>query len=106
MQYHALVHLTGIVLFIVYCLFCLSGVLRTAVKDILPYAFAKEELVELDPKLKMDASVVIPKIIHQVYLGWDNEVIPVQWQEAQQSCIDLHPDYEYMVQLSPECFRS
>ena len=34
----------------------------------------------------------IPKIIHQTYI---NETIPAQWVAAQQSCIDLHPDYEY-----------
>ncbi|KKY20622.1 putative mipc synthase subunit [Diplodia seriata] len=35
---------------------------------------------------------LIPKIIHQTYI---NESIPERWQEAQQSCIDLHEDYEY-----------
>jgi len=30
---------------------------------------------------------MIPKIIHQTYI---NESIPLVWQEAQQSCIDLH----------------
>ncbi|KAJ5770680.1 uncharacterized protein N7511_002731 [Penicillium nucicola] len=37
---------------------------------------------------------IIPKIIHQTY---KNETIPQVWVEAQQSCIDLHPDYEYML---------
>ena len=37
---------------------------------------------------------LIPKIIHQTYV---NESIPVHWQLAQQSCIDLHSDYEYKV---------
>lgn len=35
---------------------------------------------------------VIPKIIHQTY---KNETIPEVWREAHQSCLDLHPDYEY-----------
>ncbi|KAJ4367170.1 CSG1/SUR1-like protein [Neocucurbitaria cava] len=35
---------------------------------------------------------LIPKIIHQTYI---NESIPVHWQGPQQSCLDLHPDYEY-----------
>lgn len=35
---------------------------------------------------------LIPKIIHQTYI---NESIPLRWQEAQKSCIDLHEDYEY-----------
>jgi hypothetical protein len=37
---------------------------------------------------------LIPKIIHQTYA---NESIPAHWQQAQQSCIDLHSDYEYKV---------
>ena len=106
MRYHALYHLTGIVLIVVYCLFLLSGVVRTALKDISPYALVKGELVDQDPELQINATVVIPKIIHQVYLGWDDKEIPLQWQEAQQSCIDLHPDYEYLVRLSSQCFRS
>jgi hypothetical protein len=37
---------------------------------------------------------LIPKIIHQTYI---NESIPAHWKEPQQSCVDLHPDYEYKV---------
>ncbi|KAL2810882.1 nucleotide-diphospho-sugar transferase [Aspergillus granulosus] len=37
---------------------------------------------------------VIPKIIHQTY---KNETIPEIWSEAQRSCIDLHPDYQYIL---------
>jgi len=36
----------------------------------------------------------IPKIFHQT---WKNETVPETWSIAQYSCIDLHPDYEYMV---------
>jgi mannosyltransferase OCH1-like enzyme len=35
---------------------------------------------------------LIPKIIHQTY---KNESIPEHWKGPQQTCIDLHPDYEY-----------
>jgi mannosyltransferase OCH1-like enzyme len=35
---------------------------------------------------------LIPKIIHQTYV---NESIPEHWKGPQQSCLDLHPDYEY-----------
>ncbi|KAM3071900.1 CSG1/SUR1-like protein [Clarireedia jacksonii] len=35
---------------------------------------------------------LIPKIIHQTYI---NTSIPLQWKAGQQSCIDLHEDYEY-----------
>lgn len=37
---------------------------------------------------------LIPKIIHQTYV---NESIPEHWVGPQQSCLDLHPDYEYKV---------
>jgi hypothetical protein len=37
---------------------------------------------------------LIPKILHQTYA---NATIPDHWIAAQKSCIDLHPDYEYMV---------
>jgi mannosyltransferase OCH1-like enzyme len=37
---------------------------------------------------------LIPKIIHQTYI---NESVPEHWKAPQQSCIDLHPDYEYKV---------
>ncbi|KAI9697953.1 MAG: hypothetical protein M1836_004306 [Candelina mexicana] len=36
--------------------------------------------------------LLIPKIIHQTYI---NESIPEHWRVGQQSCIDLHGDYEY-----------
>ncbi|KAK5133169.1 hypothetical protein LTR08_008105 [Meristemomyces frigidus] len=32
---------------------------------------------------------IIPKILHQTYI---NASIPLVWQDAQQSCIDLHPE--------------
>lgn len=45
---------------------------------------------------------LIPKIIHQT---WQNETIPEKWQEAQQSCVDLHSDYEYKVRLAVQWAR-
>jgi mannosyltransferase OCH1-like enzyme len=41
-----------------------------------------------------DRPQLIPKIIHQTYI---NESIPDMWKEPQQTCVDLHPDYEYKV---------
>jgi inositol phosphorylceramide mannosyltransferase catalytic subunit len=38
----------------------------------------------------------IPKIIHQT---WKNETIPETWSIAQYACLDLHPDYQYIVCL-------
>ncbi|WBW74451.1 mannosyltransferase Imt3 [Schizosaccharomyces osmophilus] len=34
----------------------------------------------------------IPRVIHQT---WKTEDIPDRWKDAQQSCINLHPDFEY-----------
>ncbi len=39
----------------------------------------------------------IPKIIHQVWLSENNSTIPEIWLPQQQSCIELHPDYEYIL---------
>lgn len=52
------------------------------------------ELPPLNSTLIDPRPQLIPKIIHQTYV---NDSIPAIWQPAQQSCIDLHPDYEYMV---------
>lgn len=46
-----------------------------------------------------DQPQLIPKIIHQTY---KNESIPKVWQGPQQSCLDLHPDYEYKVGTADE----
>lgn len=37
---------------------------------------------------------LIPKIIHQTYKDTN---IPEKWQAAQKKCIDLHPDYQYIL---------
>jgi mannosyltransferase OCH1-like enzyme len=34
----------------------------------------------------------VPAIIHQT---WQTKQVPEKWKKAQQSCIDLHPEYEY-----------
>lgn len=52
------------------------------------------ELPSPNSSLIQQRPQIIPKIIHQTY---KNETIPEVWVEAQQSCIDLHPDYEYIV---------
>ena len=41
---------------------------------------------------KYDANYTVPKVIHQT---WKDSNVPQKWQAARQSCIDLHPDYEY-----------
>ena len=91
-------HLIGVIVFVTYFLYLLSTVVRTILLDIEPYALSKEELAVTDFHPHDDGATIIPKIIHQVYLGFDNKVMPPEWEEARQSCIDLHPKYEYKVQ--------
>lgn len=43
----------------------------------------------------------IPKILHQT---WKNESVPEMWSIAQYSCVDLHPDYQYIVYPSNLAF--
>lgn len=45
-------------------------------------------------ELQRDGNPIIPKIIHQTY---KDENIPEIWQPGQQACIDLHPDYQYIL---------
>ena len=41
----------------------------------------------------------VPAIIHQT---WKTDQVPEKWKKAQQSCIDLHPDYEYKLWTDAE----
>lgn len=52
-------------------------------------AISKAELPAPGSTLIDSRPQMIPKIIHQTYI---NESIPLVWQEAQQSCIDLHSE--------------
>jgi hypothetical protein len=57
-------------------------------------AIARAEIPAPGSDLIENRTQLIPKIIHQTYI---NASIPVQWKAGQQSCIDLHEDYEYIV---------
>lgn len=57
-------------------------------------AISRAELPAPNSPAIHDRPQIIPKIIHQTYV---NESIPAHWQQPQQSCLDLHPDYEYKV---------
>jgi mannosyltransferase OCH1-like enzyme len=80
---------TAILLFLVNQVWTLLTLL---VKDGHEDIISKAELPELGSKPTNKQSQIIPKIIHQTYI---NTSIPEVWQEAQKSCIDLHPDWEY-----------
>lgn len=55
-------------------------------------AILRGELPAPNSSAISDAPQLIPKIIHQTYI---NDSIPLHWKGPQQSCLDLHPDYEY-----------
>ncbi|CCH46649.1 Mannosyl phosphorylinositol ceramide synthase [Wickerhamomyces ciferrii] len=54
----------------------------------------EDALNSLDLHPKVAKPELIPKIIHQTYKDTN---IPSQWQNGQQRCIDLHPDYQYIL---------
>ncbi|KAJ5346841.1 uncharacterized protein N7506_000094 [Penicillium brevicompactum] len=90
----------GILIFLLVNLFVLSLLVRSVstllsllVKNSAADAIYHAELPSLNSSLIEQRPHIIPKIIHQTY---KNETIPKVWVEAQQSCIDLHPDYEYI----------
>lgn len=93
----------GLVIFAVVNLVILSLLVRSVftllsllVEDAAADAIHRAELPSPNSSLIETRPQVIPKIIHQTY---KNETIPEVWREAQQSCIDLHPDYEYIVRF-------
>ena len=49
-------------------------------------------LFHFPDRLPATVSSMIPRIIHQT---WKTEAIPPQWQAAQQSWRDAHPEWEY-----------
>ncbi|KAF2659074.1 glycosyltransferase family 32 protein [Lophiostoma macrostomum CBS 122681] len=55
-------------------------------------AISRAELPAPNSPAISERPQVIPKIIHQTYI---NESVPEHWKGPQQSCLDLHPDYEY-----------
>jgi mannosyltransferase OCH1-like enzyme len=97
----------GVLIFLVVNLVILSLLVRSVftllsllVEDASADAIHRAELPSPNSSLIEQRPQIIPKIIHQTY---KNETIPEVWKEAQQSCIDLHPDYEYIVRVPSLC---
>jgi hypothetical protein len=82
-----------------------STLLSLLVENAAADAILGAELPSPNSSLIEQLPQIIPKIIHQTY---KNDTIPEVWFDAQQTCIDLHPDYEYIVRLSrdPTQFRT
>ena len=64
--------------------------LTLCIDDTVKNAILEEDLnPDAPPKPQL-----IPKIIHQTY---KTEDIPEHWKEGRQKCLDLHPDYKYIL---------
>jgi mannosyltransferase OCH1-like enzyme len=88
LKYILLAHL-ALVLFLVYETFDLITLLND---DLFADAFLD---VDLNPPNGVVARpAIIPKIIHQTY---KTTQIPDVWKAGQQACVDLHPDYQYIL---------
>jgi mannosyltransferase OCH1-like enzyme len=86
-----------VVAFLVRSVFTLLTLL---VEDASADAIHRSDLPSPNSSLIESRPQLIPKIIHQTF---KNATIPNVWREAQQSCIDMHPDYEYMVRELTFC---
>lgn len=91
----------GIVIFILVNVLILGFLVRSVftlltllVEDASADAIHRSDIPSPNSSLLESRPQIIPKIIHQTYI---NESIPEHWIEPQQSCINLHPDYEYKV---------
>ncbi|KAJ9642954.1 CSG1/SUR1-like protein [Coniosporium tulheliwenetii] len=89
----------GVLFFLVFNLFVVAllvhsvwSLLMLLVVDGSEDAISRAELPAPGSDTIGDRPQLIPKIIHQTYI---NDSIPLVWQEAQKSCMDLHSDYEY-----------
>lgn len=89
----------GILIFIVATIFVLGiavnhvwTLLQLLVVDGSEDAISRAELPAPNSPAINSQPQLIPKIIHQTYV---NDSVPEHWKGPQQSCRDLHPDYEY-----------
>jgi hypothetical protein len=78
-------------LFVIFLINSVWTLLSLLVVDGAEDAISRAELPGPNSDVKARKRI-IPKIIHQTYI---NESIPAHWKGPQQSCIDLHEDYEY-----------
>jgi len=94
MRRSILVFLLVTTLIVTFLLHSVSTLLSLLLEDASADAIHRSELPAPNSTLLESRPQLIPKIIHQTYI---NESIPEHWKPAQQSCIDLHSDYEYIL---------
>ncbi|ODV93585.1 hypothetical protein PACTADRAFT_51370 [Pachysolen tannophilus NRRL Y-2460] len=85
-QYFLLVHLVIVIIAVSQTFDLMTLLYDDSIKD----SFTDEELYNSSSSQLQ----LIPKIIHQTYKTRD---IPEVWKAGQQACIDLHPDYQYIL---------
>jgi len=94
MRRSVLFFLLGLIAFLAICLNMVWTLLTLLFVTGANDAISRAELPGPNSTVPSDRESLIPKILHQTY---KNETIPYAWREAQQSCLDLHPDYKYML---------
>jgi len=92
MRRSVIIFLLVAITILTFLLHTVSTLISLLIEDASSDAIQKSELPAPNSTLFPSRPQLIPKIIHQTYI---NSSIPTQWLAAQQSCIDLHPDYEY-----------
>ena len=87
-----LVFLVTTIIFVTLALRSVSTLLSLLIEDAATDVIHPSEIPAINSNLNSSLPQLIPKIIHQTYI---NASIPERWRLAQESCIKLHPDYEY-----------
>ncbi|KAK7888150.1 CSG1/SUR1-like protein [Exophiala xenobiotica] len=94
MRRSLLIFLLTTVIVVTLLLHSVSTLLSLLIEDASRDAIHRSEIPAPNSTLLDSRPQLIPKIIHQTY---KNESIPSHWLPAQQSCLKLHPDYEYIL---------
>jgi mannosyltransferase OCH1-like enzyme len=87
-----LVFLAATIASLTLALHSVSTLLRLLVEDAATDIIHPSEIPAINLILNSSLPQLIPKIIHQTYI---NASIPEPWRLAHESCLELHPDYEY-----------